>query len=432
MLTYDAVVIGAGVIGSAVTLELQRGGRSVLCLDKGPSAGSGSTSSSSAIVRFSYSTHDAVLASWEASHLWFDWADHLGVADPDGMVKFIKTGALVFLTTSYDGEVGLAIWDELEVPYERLSTEQVNERWPWLDTGKYYPPKPIDDPAFADDATEQLDAYYQPGSGFIDDPMLSAKNLAYAARHYGADFQFNSEVVSIDQVDGMVTGVTLASGETIKAGVVVNVGGPHANAINHMAGVADEMKIGHRPLRQEVFSAAGPEGVTLADGMPMVADLDVGQYFRPQPGGQILVGGTEPECDELQWLDDANDITPYTTVEAWETAMLRIARRVPEFGIPLAPRGLASAYDASDDWVPIYDKSSLDGFFMACGSSGNQFKNAPIAGLFMRTLIDAVVSGRDHDADPVQYRGPVTGRDINLGAFSRLREPSKTSGTVMG
>jgi len=432
MLTYDAVVIGAGVIGSSVALELQRGGRSVLCLDKGPSAGSGSTSSSSAIVRFSYSTHDAVLASWEASHLWFDWADHLGVADPDGMVKFIKTGALVFLTTSYDGEVGLAIWDELEVPYERLSTEQVNERWPWLDTGKYYPPKPIDDPAFADDATEQLDAYYQPGSGFIDDPMLSAKNLAYAARHYGADFQFNSEVVSIDQVDGMVTGVTLASGETIKAGVVVNVGGPHANAINHMAGVADEMKIGHRPLRQEVFSAAGPEGVTLADGMPMVADLDVGQYFRPQPGGQILVGGTEPECDELQWLDDANDITPYTTVEAWETAMLRIARRVPEFGIPLAPRGLASAYDASDDWVPIYDKSSLDGFFMACGSSGNQFKNAPIAGLFMRTLIDAVVSGRDHDADPVQYRGPVTGRDINLGAFSRLREPSKTSGTVMG
>jgi sarcosine oxidase subunit beta len=432
MPTYDAVVIGAGVIGSSVALELQRGGRSVLCLDKGPSAGSGSTSSSSAIVRFSYSTHDAVLTSWEASHLWFDWADHLGVADPDGMVKFIKTGALVFRTTGYDGEVGLAIWDELEVPYERLSTEQVNERWPWLDTGKFYPPKPIDDPAFADDATEQLDAYYQPGSGFIDDPMLSAKNLAYAARHYGADFQFNSEVVSIDQVDGTVTGVTLASGETINAGVVVNVGGPHANAINHMAGVADEMKIGHRPLRQEVFSAAGPEGATLDDGMPMVADLDVGQYFRPQPGGQILVGGTEPDCDELQWLDDANDLNPYTTVDVWQTAMLRIARRVPEFGVPLAPSGLASAYDASDDWVPIYDKSSLGGFFMACGSSGNQFKNAPIAGLFMRTLIDAVASGHDHDADPVQYTGPVTGRDINLGAFSRLREPSETSGTVMG
>ncbi len=432
MPTYDAVVIGAGVIGSSVALELQRGGRSVLCLDKGPSAGSGSTSSSSAIVRFSYSTHDAVLTSWEASHLWFDWARHLGVADPDGMVKFVKTGALVFRTTGYDGEVGLAIWDELEVPYERLSAEQVTERWPWLDTGKYYPPKPIDDPAFADDATENLDAYYQPGSGFIDDPMLSAKNLAYAARHYGADFQFNSEVVSIDQVEGKVTGVTLASGETIKAGVVVNVGGPHANAINHMAGVANEMKIGHRPLRQEVFSAAGPEGATLADGMPMVADLDVGQYFRPQPGGQILVGGTEPDCDELQWLDDANDLTPYTTVEAWETAMLRLARRVPEFGIPLAPSGLASAYDASDDWVPIYDKSSLGGFFMACGSSGNQFKNAPIAGIFMRTLIDAIAGGRDHDADPVQYRGPVTGRDINLGAFSRLREPSKTSGTVMG
>ena len=32
----DAVVIGAGVIGSAVALELARGGRSVVVLDAGP------------------------------------------------------------------------------------------------------------------------------------------------------------------------------------------------------------------------------------------------------------------------------------------------------------------------------------------------------------------------------------------------------------
>ena len=89
-------------------------------------------------------------------------------------------------------------------------------------------------------------------------------------------------------------------------------------------------------------------------------------------------------------------------------------------------------YDASDDWVPIYDRSSLPGFFMACGTSGNQFKNAPLAGQYMRAIIDATMGGHDHDADPVQFRGALTGRDVNLGAFSRRRERAVTSGTVMG
>ena len=104
----------------------------------------------------------------------------------------------------------------------------------------------------------------------------------------------------------------------------------------------------------------------------------------------------------------------------------------PSFGVPHRPVGLAALYDVSDDWVPIYDRSSLDGFFMACGTSGNQFKNAPMAGQFMRALVDAAAAGVDHDRDPVQFTGPVTGRTIDLGAFSRRRTPTTTSGTVMG
>ena len=34
------------------------------------------------------------------------------------------------------------------------------------------------------------------------------------------------------------------------------------------------------------------------------------------------------------------------------------------------------------------------------GSSGNQFKNAPIAGHCMAELIDACEKGHDHDQDP--------------------------------
>jgi glycine/D-amino acid oxidase-like deaminating enzyme len=199
-----------------------------------------------------------------------------------------------------------------------------------------------------------------------------------------------------------------------------------------MAGVDTGMRIGHRPLRQEVFTVDAPDGMRVVDGMPAVADLDIGQYIRPQLGGTWMVGGTEPECDELEWVDDPEHFDEYPTVDRWETSMMRLARRVPAFGVPHRPVGLAALYDVADDWVPIYDMSDLPGFFMACATSGNQFKNAPIAGQFMRAIIDAVEAGHDHDAEPVQFLGQRTGRTIDLGAFSRRREPALTSGTVMG
>ncbi|MEJ7800908.1 MAG: FAD-dependent oxidoreductase, partial [Ilumatobacter sp.] len=281
-----------------------------------------------------------------------------------------------------------------------------------------------------------LSAIYSPDAGFIDDPMLAAKNLAFAAKQHGAEFRFRSEVVSIDRygqgANEAVRGVTLADGSAIEAPIVVNVAGPHSSGINELAGVTGDMRIGHRALRQEVFAAPAPLGARLEDGAPLVADLDVGQYFRPQPGGTFLIGCTEPECDELHWVDDPDSNSEYPTVEVFETYMMRMARRVPEFGVPSRPTGIAALYDAADDWVPIYDRSSLSGYFMACGTSGNQFKNAPLAGQYMRAIIDATVSGHDHDADPVQFTGARTGHQIDLGAFSRRREPAITSGTVMG
>jgi len=192
------------------------------------------------------------------------------------------------------------------------------------------------------------------------------------------------------------------------------------------------MNIHSRPLRQEVFTVEAPAGMHLEDGFPATADLDIGQYIRPQPGGTWAIGGTEPECDQLHWIADPDHFDEYPTVEQFEVSMMRAARRVPEFGIPLRPVGLAALYDVSDDWVPIYDKSDMPGFFMACGTSGNQFKNAPLSGKFMAAIIDAEANGTDHDAEPVQFVGARTGRSINLGSFSRRRQPSSTSGTVMG
>ncbi len=428
----DAVVIGAGVIGAAVALELARGGRRVVCVDKGPAPGAGSTSASSSIIRFSYSTLDAVLTAWEAAACWKDWAAYLGAEDPAGMARFVPAGNLVYRTPDYDGRAVLAAWDDVGIPYELLDPAALRARFPALDHGSYFPPKRVDDPAFGDVAGGELHAFYNGDSGYIDDPMLAAHNLAHAAMQHGATFRFRAAVRAIRQADGRVAGVELEGGDVVAAPVVVNVGGPHSSHLNELAGVTGDMRISNRPLRQEVYALPAPPGMLLTDGAPFVADLDLGQYFRPQAGGTLLAGGTEAACDDMEWIADADVFDDVASVEGWERTSLRLARRIPELGIPLRPVGLAALYDVSDDWVPIYDRSSLGGWFMACGTSGNQFKNAPLAGQFMRALVDAADAGVDHDAEPVQFTGPLTGRTIDLGAFSRRRDPTATSGTVMG
>lgn len=428
----DVVIIGGGVMGASIALELSKAGRKVVVIDKGGAAGAGSTSASSAIIRFTYSNFNTILMAWESAQYWYDWNNFVGVQDPDGMAKFVKTGYLVFLTEGYDGVRQRELWDQFGIPYEVLSPEEVRKRWPAFDTGKYYPPKSVEDPAFADDAYDQLSALFDPLSGFMDDPMLATHNLANAAKSYGAEFLFHKEVVQINSSNGAVTGVTLKSGETFNAPTVINAAGPHAAKINRMAGVYDEMKVHHQPLRQEVFSPPAPVGFRLEDNAPIVADLDLGQYFRPHMGDLLNVGTTEPACDELHFIDDADDWNDSVTVEFFERVMLRLARRLPDFGVPLKLLGIGALYDVTDDWIPLYDKSSLNGFFMACGTSGNQFKNAPLVGKFIRALVEAQENGIDHDVTPVEFIGQSTGNAINLAAFSRLRTQGVTAGNVMG
>ena len=137
-------------------------------------------------------------------------------------------------------------------------------------------------------------------------------------------------------------------------------------------------------------------------------------------GNNLLIGSIEPECDLLEWIDDADDFLPGIS-ELWETQVLRANRRFPDLGMPHQRRGLAGVYDVSDDWMPIYDRTDLDGFFVAIGSSGNQFKNAGAAGHIMAELIEAVAAGHDHDGEPLQVTGAFTERPIDVGAFSRNR-----------
>ena len=70
---------------------------------------------------------------------------------------------------------------------------------------------------------------------------------------------------------------------------------------------------------------------------------------------------------------------------------------------------------------------------MAIGTSGNQFKNAPIAGKMMAALIAHCEAGNDHDAAPLQFHLPYIDRDIDVGFYSRKRPINKESSfSVLG
>ncbi len=110
-----------------------------------------------------------------------------------------------------------------------------------------------------------------------------------------------------------------------------------------------------------------------------------------------------------------------------------MAQRIPNLPIPGQALGVVDLYDVSDDWIPIYDKSDLGGFYMAVGTSGNQYKNGPMVGLLMAELIDACEHGRDHDQDPVHIRCPITGFDLDAGFYSRNRDIVESSSfSVLG
>ena len=430
--TADAVVVGAGAIGTAVALELCRLGYRTLSIDRLGAPGHGSTSDSASIVRTYSSTVEMAALAWEAVPTWTGWAEYLDCADEVGFAHYVRTGSLVIERPGDDvvdrltGPLG-----ELAVDHEVWDHGRMAEALPGFDLRSFWPPRAVDDDRFWDDPTDCLRrALFVPEGGYVVDASLVAHNLATATVAAGGRFRYRAEVVAVRQSGGAVAGVTLADGTRVDAPVVVNVAGPHSGAVNRLAGVEEGMAVRTRPLRHELHVVPIPAGHPYATGGPCVSDGDLGVNFRPEPGGHVLVGSEDPECDPVEWVDDADRFDRGATVDQWERQVLRLARRLPDLPVPGRPTGLAGLYDVADDWMPIYDRSDLDGFYIAVGSSGTQFKAAPVAGYLMSRLVDACESGLDPDAHPLCLPGPTRGTPIDLSVFSRRRQPRLEAGFI--
>mgnify|MGYP006266888119 FL=1 len=450
-----AIVIGAGVIGSSIALQLTRSGHEVHVIDRNSGAGLGSTSASSAVVRFNYSTLDAVLLSWESYFHWKEWKSLIDgtqgygknpLADSrEHYAQMVDRGYVMLDVPILSNAKTEKLFKEAGIPYEIWNSAQLKENMPGIDAGQYWPNKPVKSDEFWNDATGELGGIFSRSGGYISDPLLAAENLAFAAKREGAIFHYRKAVTEITKKssNGRVTGVVIrdfdsatkkviGEPESLTADVIVNVAGPWSTLINRMAGAGSDFTVEVKPLRQEVHQISTPKDILPG---PILGDLDLGTYMRSGPGGITLVGGTEPECDPMYWVDPekVDEVNMTRTVEVFESQAYRLARRFPAAQIPPTPTGVVGVYDVTTDWTPIYDKTDVPGFYVAIGTSGNQFKNAPGVGFIMAHLINEVEAGADHDQNPVTYSCQKARGSISLGTFSRKRERNAdSSGTVMG
>ena len=143
----DVIIIGAGVLGCAIALEMSRRGTRTINVDKASAAGAGSTINSCAIIRYTYSTHVGVAMSWEGGQYWKNWADYIGAHDERGLIQFHEVGQLNVYADEVDRlDRVRSLWDEMGIPYEDLKADELAERFPFMDFGWYGPPTRPDDP----------------------------------------------------------------------------------------------------------------------------------------------------------------------------------------------------------------------------------------------------------------------------------------------
>ncbi len=387
---HDVIIIGAGIIGCAIALSMTRKGYKTLNVDALPAAGYGSTSSSAAVIRTYYSTRDGTAMALEGYHDWKNWQAYLETEDAGELAHFIETGTLVMKTASdnYQKHV-LEHADALGIPYEHWSADRITQELPGYNLDCFAPAKTMDDDDFGMPTGGALQGgVFFPAGGYVDDSQIAARNLKDAAAKLGAQFRFKTRIVKIPVENNRVTGVLTENGEHIPAAIVINVAGPHSGKVNALLEGETGLKIGHRPLRQEVVQIAPPQSLNYSREGLVVSDNDISVYVKPGGGGQLMIGSQNPACD------------PHLV---------------------------------EDPDLPIYDRTNVDGYYLAIGTSGNQFKNATVAGRLMTDLIGYCEAGNDHDAKPLQFKLEHVPHTLNTATFSRKRELTKESSfSVLG
>lgn len=360
MKTYDIVIVGGGVVGSASAYYLRKHGFSgaIAMVEKDTTWQFGCTARSAGGLRQQFSTPENIALSTFGIRLVKNLKQEFG---PDADVGFKEHGYLICAS-----EEGLPVLEENHVIQTANGADNVllkgldlSARFPWL---------------VADGIA--AGCLGLSNEGWVD-PYMFAALFRKAAVALGVDL-IQGEVTGLAREGGRITGVTLASGETLGCGTLVNAAGAGAGKLAAMAGIA--LPVG--PRKRYVYVIDCPQATEALHKAPLTV-LPGGIYFRPE--GRNFISGLSPEeheePSELDWEVD----------HAWfeERIWPGLAERVPLF----------EAIKVISAWTGHYDYNALDqnavigphpdvrNFLFANGFSGHGLQQGPAVGNAIAELV---------------------------------------------
>jgi len=356
---FDAVVIGAGIVGAACAYYLSRAGLRVAVAERGTVA-SGTTGAGEGNILISDKEPGPELELAKLSQgLWRELGDELG---PEAELD--PKGGLVVAAGPADhaGLTGLAAAQAAAgVRTEAVPPGDLHKLEPHLADGLaggvYYP----------EDMQVQ--------------PMMAAARLLRRARDLGAELRFRHEVTGLEVAAGRVAGVRTPAG-LLAAGLVVNAAGTWAGEVAERAGLALPVL----PRRgfivvTEALPVLIRHKVYTADYVANVASgsagLEVSTVIEGTASGTVLIGASR----ERVGFDRSSSLRVVGMLAA------RATRLFPVLARARAIRFYRGFRPYCPDHLPVIGADDrLPGLLHACGHEGAGVGLAPATGHLIAQL----------------------------------------------
>ncbi|MCK4594887.1 FAD-binding oxidoreductase [bacterium] len=350
--SYDAVIVGAGVIGAAVSYYLAKEGiRDVLILDKGYVSG-GATGRCGAGVRQQWGLEMNCRLAKQSVDMFVGLSEELGED-----IEFEQSGYLVL---AYDSETvelyehNIELQNPLGIPARLVTPEEAREIVPVLNTDGL------------------LAATYCPTDGHAN-PFKTNYAYANAAERLGCELHTFEEVTAIETGGSGIRAV-VTDKERYETRVVVNCAGGHAARIAELAGI----EIDCFPERHQILVTEPYE--RLFD--PMVISFAHHLYCQQVVHGSFIMGLGMPEEPGF------NEDSGWEFIEAMARAVTSI---LPILAGVRVIRQWAGFYTKTPDAQPILgEHPDLPGFYNAVGFSGHGFMIGPATA---KLVAEAVACG---------------------------------------
>jgi glycine/D-amino acid oxidase-like deaminating enzyme len=362
--SYDVVIIGGAIMGSSTAWFLSDNpdfNGSVLVVEKDPTYELSSTAHTNSCIRQQFShTLNVQISQFTA-----DFVKNLRVRmGDDERVPNVDIQNYGYLYLADNAGFAQTLRDNQKV---QLAAGAETELLTAEETAKRYPFYNVDDILLGSINTK--DEGYWDGGVVFD-------WFRRSARERGVEY-VQGEVVAMARDGGKVTSVTLASGDVVSCGHMVNASGPRAARTAEMAGI--HMPVEPRKRFTWIFSAEQP----LPMELPLTIDPS-GVHFR-QDGPTSYLAGATPDPDPAVAFDDFHMDHSLWQDHVWPI----IATRIPQFEAIKVVTEWAGhyAYNTLDQNAILGPHPEVTNFIFQNGFSGHGLQQSPAMGRAVAELL---------------------------------------------